>query len=595
MRLYQQASGRLCKRGFILAILSALFYWTPAWSQPLPLPADVQAKVDKAIDAGVAYLKSGMWPTDKNHVLGYVALPGLTLLECGVPANNPGVQNAAAFVRGWCLKIDTTYEIALSILFLDKLGEAKDRELIQKLALRLIAGQGPTGGWSYKCPPYDKDADRYYKQLLSTLKKLDMPVLFDPLAQASPGEIATETRRQGDKEQGRTGESAMSASHSAGSRNWAWCIKMEGAGDSTPSPASGKPKVVVIPRNLQALPVLHPPAALPLIDPKDKINEPIWGTTDNSNTQFAILALWAARRHQVPTARTLNLIAMRFYTSQNADGSWGYHYRFGGGEAERPPMTCVGLLGLAVYHGLARDMDVKAMKGQDERIVKGLLALTKNVGMPTGRTEGLPMANLYFLWSVERVGVLYDLPTIGNKEWYRWGAEILVANQTRNGNWENGGYHGANPTIDTCLALLFLKRANLAKDLTKALPFKPAALSEEVAKKLPQEPAVKEAPPKFAPKVELTASDPLRSPAKQEKPSTAAAPAARPGPSSDEPIEEKTGKAWIWLVAILTLLMGSGVVLALIARKSESDEDDEEEIRRRPRNRKRARSESSVE
>ena len=54
---------------------------------------------------------------------------------------------AAAFVRGWCLKIDTTYEIALSILFLDKLGEAKDRELIQKLALRLIAGQGPTGGW----------------------------------------------------------------------------------------------------------------------------------------------------------------------------------------------------------------------------------------------------------------------------------------------------------------------------------------------------------------------------------------------------------------------------------------------------------------
>jgi hypothetical protein len=591
MRPYQQASGWLWKPGVILAILLvSLHPWASARSQPLPLPADVQLKVDKAIDAGVAYLKGGMWPTDKNHVLGYVALPALTLLECGVPANNPGVQNAAAFVRGWCLKIDTTYEIALSILFLDKLGEAKDRDLIQKLALRLIAGQGPTGGWTYKCPSYDKDADRYYKQLLSTLKKLDMPVLFDPLAQASPGEVDRdkETRRQGDKERGRTGESgnAISTPYSPGSRNWAWCIKMDSGGDDAASRGNAKAKVVVIPRNLQALPVLHLPASLSLVDPKDKINEPIWGTTDNSNTQFAILALWAARRHQVPTARTLNLIAMRFYTSQNGDGSWGYHYRFGGGEAERPPMTCVGLLGLAVYHGLARDMDVKAMKGQDSRIVKGLLALTKNVGMPTGRTEGLPMANLYFLWSVERVGVLYDLPTIGNKEWYRWGAEILVANQTRNGNWENGGYHGANPTIDTCLALLFLKRANLAQDLTRALPFKPAALSEEVAKKLPREPTAKEVAPQIAAaKVESATSDPLRSVAKEEKPSTATAPAARPGPFSTEPIEEKTSKAWIWLVGLLTLLIGSGVVLALIARKSEAEEDEEEEIRRRPRGR----------
>src|SRR5205085_12039207 len=105
----------------------------------------------------------------------------------------------------------------------------------------------------------------------------------------------------------------------------------------------------------------------------------------------------------------------------------------------------------AVYYGIARDIDARALKDHDPRIVSGLLALTKNVGVPSGRVENLPMANLYFLWSVERVGVLYDLPTIGNKDWYRWGAEILLANQMSAGNWDNGSYHGASPTIDTCL------------------------------------------------------------------------------------------------------------------------------------------------
>jgi hypothetical protein len=585
-------------------------FWTVAEAQPLPLPPDLQAKVNKAIDGGVAFLQSGMWQVDKNHALGYVAMPGLTLLECGVPKGNPGIQNAAAYVRAWALKVDTTYEISLSILFLDKLGEAKDRDLIQKLALRLIAGQGPTGGWSYKCPPYGQDADRYYRQLLTTLKKLDAPVLFDPFKDASNGSgstglenpLDTEKGRKGDKEKGRSGANSVSLSPllpissvsrlssvaaSAATRRWAWCIKMEPMADE--APASAKPKVVVVPANLRGLPVMHPPAALPLIDPKDKINEPIWGTTDNSNTQFAILGLWAARRHQVPTARTLNLIAMRFYTSQNPDGSWGYHYRIGGGDPERPPMTCVGLLGLAVYHGLARDIEAKAMQGQDPRIVKGLLALTKNVGVPTGRAEGLPMANLYFLWSVERVGVLYNLPTIGNKDWYRWGAEILVANQTPGGNWDHGGYHGATPVIDTCLALLFLKRANLAVDLTNVLPFKPAELSEEVAKKLPAERLAKEPPPPDVPPAPETASsDPIRSSTNDEKPGATKA-VSRPRPSDEEPLEEKKSMAWAWLLALLVLLIGGGVSLALLARDDRPEDDDKENDTRKRRSPRRAR------
>ena len=80
-------------------------------------------------------------------------------------------------------------------------------------------------------------------------------------------------------------------------------------------------------------------AKLRLEDPADKPTEVIYATTDNSDTQFAILALWAAQRHDVPVDRTMRLIANRFQTSQNSDGSWGYRYTNGGGQGEAPPWT----------------------------------------------------------------------------------------------------------------------------------------------------------------------------------------------------------------------------------------------------------------
>ena len=91
------------------------------------------------------------------------------------------------------------------------------------------------------------------------------------------------------------------------------------------------------------------------------------------------------------------------------------------------------------------------------------------------------MVSLYLLWSIERVGVLFDLPTIADKDWYRWGAEVLVANQSDQGAWpEGGGYPGATPPINTSLALLFLRRANLVFDLTTRLPFKPNDLGQSI-------------------------------------------------------------------------------------------------------------------
>jgi hypothetical protein len=506
-------------------------------AQPRPLPAATQARVNQAIDRGVRFLNAtqgpaGTWSGNNQHVVGYAALPGLTLLECGESPLEASVVRAADLVRRNAGTLDTTYELALSILFLDRLGEQRDRPLIQMLAARLIAGQSPTGGWTYKCPVLSR---RDQQDLLTTLGKLEEQPHFDPVAltggwsdssasAGSPGEKASQPGSASPSEasgspgltgsisatsQGSPGTSGLTRGVSLGAPRFGWCIKMREnfGGSGTPEDAKvgtdDKPKPpakVVIPPRLRRLPIMVDPKWLVLQDPPDKGHVPIVGTTDNSNTQFATLALWAARRHGVPMKRSLNLLIFRFRTSQNANGSWGYPYRKGGGAGENPAMTCVGLLGLAVGHGVTYDKQedpaTVARRQRDPMLLNGLVALSRAVGTPAGRLENLPQPNLYMLWSIERVGVLYNLPTIGGKEWYRWAAESLVANQQGNGNWTNGGYPGATPAIDTCLALLVLKRANLASDLTEQLKISPGELAGSVEsrltpKKEPEKPTLK--------------------------------------------------------------------------------------------------------
>ena len=58
-------------------------------ADPKPLTKDEQAKVDKAIDKGVAFLKrvqhgKGDWPPDmRTYPLGQTLLPAYALLEAG--------------------------------------------------------------------------------------------------------------------------------------------------------------------------------------------------------------------------------------------------------------------------------------------------------------------------------------------------------------------------------------------------------------------------------------------------------------------------------------------------------------------------------
>src|SRR5438128_2198109 len=41
----------------------------------------------------------------------------------------------------------------------------------------------------------------------------------------------------------------------------------------------------------------------------------------------------------------------------------------------------------------------------------------------------------YFLWSLERIGVIFGLKTIGDTDWYEYGLKYLQAQQRRDGSW----------------------------------------------------------------------------------------------------------------------------------------------------------------
>jgi len=423
---------------------------------PPRLPPDEQEKVDKAVEKGLAFIKKQPTNLAQNgHGVGLVALQGLTLLECGTPADDPQVKAIAEFIRDQSPSRYETYNISLAILFLDRLGDAADRKHIQSLALRLVAGQQVDGGWTYTCAKRLTPAEE--EELLGILKETQprnpLELFIGPDGKVSPDYVVP-----------RPGEKLPE-----------FILPGKGTdGETTPGNAKGE-RVQDIAKalekaspNLKNIPGLQPPGTTQIAA----------SNSDNSNTQFAILAVWVASRQDIPMERTLAMLVKRFRKTQDHQGRWGYQWNGGGTVA----MTCAGLLGLGAGYGMTAGPADKAARQpavQDKAVQSAFKALEQVIDKPkrNGPNQRFENAgvNLYFLWSLERVGVMYNVTNIGDKDWYRWGAEVIVAHQKPDGSWVDASYPGGNPgeaaRIDTCFALLFLKRANLAKDLSKKLEY----------------------------------------------------------------------------------------------------------------------------
>jgi len=208
---------------------------------------------------------------------------------------------------------------------------------------------------------------------------------------------------------------------------------------------------------------------------------PVWryphGGYDLSNTQYALFGLAAARRCGVPATKVW-LPALRYVVgTQEKDGpkvtvsryfrSGRYVRRnterakargFGYARRSRPTgsMTSAGLCSLILCQA-ALGRNATFAKGYREKTrvaVRDALAWLEeyfDIGVNPFRGDTWWE---YYLFNLERVGVLLDQRYLGTHDWYEEGAERLLAVQAGNGSFGGG-------VINTAFALLFLKRATV--------------------------------------------------------------------------------------------------------------------------------------
>jgi hypothetical protein len=399
--------------------------------------------VDQAVKRGADYLADeykNLKKPDGGEGIGPAALAGLALLETGRTLDDPAVKAIAAAVRDASYTETRTYQLALCLLFLDRLGRKTDEPLIQLCAVRLLMGQNANGGWTYDC--------------------------IQPVSEAEERRLRT-----------RLDENQLVAEGKGANPP-----KKDDAKENPAKPLVGGKLHADVERHRQGL----------LANARNRITLP----DDNSNTQFGILAVWVARKHGVNTEAALEALEKRFIHSQLPGGGWPYSGLLGDGS---PSMTCAGLIGLATAVGRREERrmqaavpkrpdvksepkvdedpffipepkpepkkpDLKKFPGdaRDKAVAKGLEALGDV--LKNGRRQGRNAdRSYYFLWSLERVGVVFGLQKIGGVDWYEWGSDILVDAQKRDGSWHDGGYAA---DIETSFALLFLARSNLVRDLS---------------------------------------------------------------------------------------------------------------------------------
>jgi hypothetical protein len=206
---------------------------------------------------------------------------------------------------------------------------------------------------------------------------------------------------------------------------------------------------------------------------------------DQSNSQFAMLALYEAERVGVGAKETTWKLAKKYWENcQNRDGSWGYmHLPVGTGS-----MTCAGIAALVIaadclqpsyarVKGNRIECCLARPVGDADRIERAIQWLGQHYSVRQNPND--PVWTLYYLYGLERAGRLtarrfIPLPPRpgqpGRADWYREGAKYLVGIQDRSsGAWKgvrteevenamNRWSHWEEPLIGTSFALLFLSK-----------------------------------------------------------------------------------------------------------------------------------------
>jgi len=190
----------------------------------------------------------------------------------------------------------------------------------------------------------------------------------------------------------------------------------------------------------------------------------VYGRSDASNTQFAVLGLHEAARAGAHVPREVWQKADRLLRAiQSPAGGWGYAMTGDSADAYGS-MTAAALASLYICNErLAGGERPDATADRMAAAARGIAWIEARYTLNENPGRGL---GWYYFWlySLERAGVLSGRRTFGGHDWFREGAALLVQGQRPDGAWTDDVYPSA-------LGLLFLVKGYkplLAQRLTWA-------------------------------------------------------------------------------------------------------------------------------
>jgi len=402
-----------------------------------------QIKVDMAIEKGIKYLKS----VNASHMTGGKEgarkmtnreLVLFTYVHSEVPETDPDFK--ALFDDMIKDKLEATYCVALQAMVLEEVERVKYQKRILMCAKFLVDNQGPQGYWSYGSPSiYVED-------------------------------VAYEIPKRND-------------------------VKT-GGGKSDGGPREFN------------LPTANGPKVKPVVKNKIKVKKDRDGEGhDNSNTQYAALGMRACYDSGILPEEKVIDSAMKWLRDcqkktqgpeedlieggvngpDKPGAKPGVASGGGGGTVAGPSMVqkkampqgwcysdhadheaygsmTAGAIGSLAIWDYIKDGDEgkKRTWKNDKDVHEGLQWIAKNFSVTynPGPYEHAKMEKdskhqyLYYMYALERAGMIYGTEMMGAHKWYPEGAKVLIETQGANGAWGS--------TVDTCFAILFLKRATRA-------------------------------------------------------------------------------------------------------------------------------------
>ena len=187
------------------------------------------------------------------------------------------------------------------------------------------------------------------------------------------------------------------------------------------------------------------------------------GASDESNSQFAVLALWEASRIgiEIP-AQVIQKGRKYWFDKMSNAGTWGYR----GERGPRGSMTCAGIASMLILEDASATQDARVQgnqiqcctpgAAQDYDANKSLQWLAENFSVI--QNPGYGDWYLYYMYGLERVGRLTGQRFIGDHDWYREGCDAIVGPKNSRLMGVTQGSGGLQPPAARAMALLFLSK-----------------------------------------------------------------------------------------------------------------------------------------